>query len=81
MTDPNENLAQAYVKKAERALSCGPIRGIQNGRCHPHIMQCISGYAIMMRAGIRCEIHSCTIESSIGAQSPLLRGELAPQVY
>ena len=65
LIEPNTNLAQGYLKMAENAL------GTMNRERKYNLMFAISAcyysmyyslYAICMKIGIKCEIHSCTIE-------------------
>lgn len=65
LVEPNDNLAQGYLKMAENSL------GTMNREKHYNLMFSISAcyysmyyslYAICMKLGIKCEIHSCTIE-------------------
>lgn len=60
----NDNLCEEYVKKAENAL-----RAVQNLGDNPewqissaYYAMYFSLYAILMKIGIKCEIHSCSIE-------------------
>ncbi|MFT4344129.1 MAG: hypothetical protein ACMXYE_05285 [Candidatus Woesearchaeota archaeon] len=62
--DPNDILCEEYLKKSENAL-----RAVNS--LHDNIEWQISSayyamysslYAILMKAGIKCEIHSCTLE-------------------
>lgn len=65
LIDTNDNLAQGYLKMAENSL------GTMNRERKYNLMFAISAcyysmyyslYAICMKIGIKCEIHSCTIE-------------------
>ena len=65
LTETNDNLAQGYLKMAENSL------GTMNRERKYNLMFAISAcyysmyyslYAICMKIGIKCEIHSCTIE-------------------
>jgi uncharacterized protein (UPF0332 family) len=63
IVDENENLMNAYFKKAENA-----IRAVRNEKDNfeweisaGYYVYYFSSYAILMRLGIKCEIHSCTI--------------------
>jgi len=60
---PNPNLAEAYLKKAEESLES--MRSIKNKDWKistAYYTMYFSLYAILMKIGIKCEIHSCTIE-------------------
>jgi uncharacterized protein (UPF0332 family) len=65
LVDPNDNLTQGYLKMAENSL------GTMNRERKYNLMFAISAcyysmyyslYAICMKLGIKCEIHSCTLE-------------------
>ena len=65
LIEPNDNLTQGYLKMAEDSL------GTMNREKPYNLMFTISAcyysmyyslYAICMKLGIKCEIHSCTIE-------------------
>jgi uncharacterized protein (UPF0332 family) len=65
LTETNDNLTQGYLKMAENSL------GTMNRERKYNLMFAISAcyysmyyslYAICMKIGIKCEIHSCTIE-------------------
>jgi uncharacterized protein (UPF0332 family) len=65
LIDENENLALAYIKMSEDAL--GTMNREKNLNRTFAISACYysmyySLYAILMRIGIKCEIHSCTLE-------------------
>jgi len=65
LIEPNDNLVQGYLKMAEDSL------GTMNREKKYNLMFSISAcyysmyyslYAICMKIGIKCEIHSCTLE-------------------
>jgi uncharacterized protein (UPF0332 family) len=65
IVEPNDNLALGYLKMAENAI------GTMNREKSYNLMFAISAcyysmyyslYAILMKIGIKCEIHSCTLE-------------------
>ena len=65
LNEPNDNLARGYIKMAESAL------GTMNRERQYSLMFSVSAcyysmyyslYAVCMKLGINCEIHSCTIE-------------------
>jgi uncharacterized protein (UPF0332 family) len=63
LTEPNDNLSDAYLQKAEEALETmnsieSPDWIISTG----YYCMYYSLYAVMMKAGIKSEIHTCTIE-------------------
>ena len=61
LIEPNDNLCDAYIKEANDTL-----KEIQEGAKWSTIMgyyACYNAlYALLMKAGIKCEIHDCTIE-------------------
>ena len=65
LVKPSENLADAYLAKSREAL--GVMRTLEEKSYSWAISSCYyamyySVYAILMRMGIKSEIHSCTIE-------------------
>ena len=65
LIEPNDNLAQGYMKMAEEAL------GTMNREKYYNLKFAISAcyysmyysvYAVLMKIGVKCEIHSCTLE-------------------
>ncbi len=63
MREPNTNLAEAYLKKAEEALESMRINTIKDWKISTaYYTIYFSLYAMLTRIGIKCEIHSCTIE-------------------
>jgi len=63
--EPNDNLAEGYLKMAEGSL--GTMNREKNYNLRFAISACYysmyySLYAILMRLGIKCEIHSCTLK-------------------
>jgi uncharacterized protein (UPF0332 family) len=65
LIEPNDNLAKGYLKMAEDSI------GTMNRERKYNLMFAISAcyysmyyslYAVCMKIGIKCEIHSCTIE-------------------
>lgn len=65
MIEPNENLSNGYLIMAENAL--GTMNREKDKNLQFSISACYysmyySFYAILMKAGIKCEIHSCTLE-------------------
>lgn len=62
--EPNENLSKAYLKKAEDALNAAAsLKGNKDWEISSlYYTMYFSLYSILMRVGIKCEIHSCTIE-------------------
>lgn len=63
LVEPNPNLSQAYLKKAEDALESMRINTIKDWKISTaYYTLYFSLYAILVRTGIKCEIHSCTLE-------------------
>jgi len=65
LVEPNDNLALSYLKMAENAI------GTMNREKNYNLMFAISAcyysmyyslYAILRKIGVKCEIHSCTLE-------------------
>lgn len=62
LTRPSGRLAEAYLRKAEnalRAIRAGPTREWKIIAAYYALY--FSVYAVLMKIGIRCEIHSCTL--------------------
>lgn len=63
LIEPNPNLAEAYIKKAEEALKSIGVNIIKDWKISTaYYTTYFSLYALLVRIGIKCEIHSCTIE-------------------
>src|SRR3989338_6976484 len=61
--EPNSDLANAYIKKAEEALESMRVNIIKDWKISTaYYTVYFSLYAILIKIGIKCEIHSCTIE-------------------
>jgi uncharacterized protein (UPF0332 family) len=61
--EPNTNLANAYIKKAEEALEAMRVNTVKDWKISTaYYTFYFSLYALLMKTGIKCEIHSCTIE-------------------
>ena len=65
LVEPNENLSYAYLKMAEASL--GTMRREKEYNLMFSISACYysmyySLYSILMKIGVKCEIHSCTLE-------------------
>jgi len=61
--EPNQNLADAYIRKAEESLETMRINKIKDWKITTSYYSIyFSLYAILQRIGIKCEIHTCTIE-------------------
>src|SRR3989344_9382703 len=63
LIEPNDDLAKAYIKKAEDSLSASLV--LSNNKdwkiSSLYYTMYFSVYSILMKIGIKCGIHSCTI--------------------
>ena len=63
LIEPNSNLAEAYIKKAEEALESMRVNIIKDWKISTaYYTLYFSLYSVLTKIGIKCEIHSCTIE-------------------
>ncbi|MBL7056190.1 hypothetical protein ISS07_04715 [Candidatus Woesearchaeota archaeon] len=63
MIEPNRDLANAYTQKAEEALQSVPLNKVKDWKISTaYYSVYFSLYSILTRMGIKCEIHSCTLE-------------------
>lgn len=63
LIEPNSNLAEAYLKKAEEALESMRVNVIRDWKISTaYYTIYFSIYSLMMKIGLKCEIHSCTLE-------------------
>lgn len=63
LIEPNSDLANAYIAKAEEALESMRINIVKDWKISTaYYTIYFSLYAVLMKSGIKCEIHSCTIE-------------------
>ena len=63
LIEPNTDLANAYIKKAGEALESMRVNIIKDWKISTaHYSIYFSLYALLMKIGVKCEIHSCTIE-------------------
>lgn len=61
--EPNSNLAEEYLRKSEDALeSSNLVRSRDWKISAAYYSMYFSLYAVLMKLGIKCEIHSCTME-------------------
>ena len=64
LIEQNPNLSNEYFEKAENALRA--VKALEGNKewqiSSAYYSMYFSLYAILMRIGIKCEIHSCTIE-------------------
>jgi len=62
LVEPNQDLAKAYLKKAEDSLSAS--LNLDNNKdwkiSSLYYTMYFSVYAVLMKIGVKCEIHSCT---------------------
>jgi len=63
LVEPNEDLSKAYLKKVEDSLRASvALKGNRDWEISSaYYAQYFALYAILMKIGIKCEIHSCTI--------------------
>ena len=74
--EPNSGLAEAYLKKAEEALESMRINIIKDWKISTaYYTLYFSLYSVLMKIGIKCEIHSCTIEFTKRFLRDYLTGE------
>ncbi|HLC57439.1 MAG TPA: hypothetical protein VJH95_02620 [Candidatus Nanoarchaeia archaeon] len=60
--EPNQNLANAYLLKSEQALESLRINTIKDWRiATAYYTMYFAVYSLLMKIGIKCEIHSCTL--------------------
>jgi len=63
LAEPNRNLAEAYMRKAEDSLEAMRTNTIRDWKiATAYYAMYFSLYAVLMRIGVKCEIHSCTVE-------------------
>ena len=63
LVEPNSDIANAYIKKAEEALESMRVNIIKDWKISTaYYTLYFSLYAILMKLGVKYEIHSCTIE-------------------
>ncbi|MBI2666066.1 HEPN domain-containing protein [Candidatus Woesearchaeota archaeon] len=64
LIEQNQNLSQEYIEKAENALMA--VKSLEGNKewqiSSAYYAMYFSLYAILMKLGIKCEIHACTIE-------------------
>lgn len=62
LVDPSENLRIAYIKKAEDSLAVIGIPVSRDWKLITAYYTIYQGiYSLLVKIGIKCEIHSCTI--------------------
>ncbi len=63
LIEPSQNLAEAYIKKAEESLISLKENSVKEWKITTaYYSMYFSLYAILNRIGVKCEIHACTIE-------------------
>jgi len=63
LIESNSNIAEAYIKKSEEALESMRVNIIKDWKISTaYYTLYFSLYSILTKIGIKCEIHSCTIE-------------------
>ncbi|MBU0461510.1 MAG: HEPN domain-containing protein [Nanoarchaeota archaeon] len=63
LIEPNENLMRAYLKKAQNALKVTTnVPDLEWKVVAAYYSIYYSVYALLMKIGIKSEIHSCTVE-------------------
>ncbi len=63
LIEPNSNLSEAYIKKSEEALESIRVNVIKDWKISTaYYTIYFSLYSVLTKIGIKCEIHSCTIE-------------------
>jgi len=65
LVDPSENLSESYIKMSENAL--GTMNRERKYNLAFSISACYysmyySLYSVLMKLGVKCEIHSCTLK-------------------
>jgi uncharacterized protein (UPF0332 family) len=62
LIDPNNNLSKAYLLKSEKSLESMAILNDKDWKISAaYYSMYFSLYAILMKIGVKCEIHVCTI--------------------
>ena len=62
LIEPNSNLAEAYIKKAEESLESIRVNVIKDWKISTaYYTLYFSLYSVLTKIGVKCEIHSCTI--------------------
>ena len=66
LIEPNDNLAEEYFKNAEDTLRIANLVKDSGSNMwlatHKYYTEYLSAYSLLMKIGIKSEIHSCTIE-------------------
>lgn len=62
LVEPNGNLAEAYIAKAESSLETSRLAKSKDWKISAaYYAMYFSVYAILQKTGVKCEIHTCTI--------------------
>ena len=78
IVEPNENLAHSYIKMAEDAIGTMSRERSYNlvfSISAAYYSMYYSLYSVLMKIGIKCEIHSCTLELMRTLLSDIYSGE------
>lgn len=65
LTEPNDNLSREYLENAEESLKV--LRSINETKSNmwlattKYYIEYFAVYSVLMKIGIKCEIHDCTI--------------------
>jgi uncharacterized protein (UPF0332 family) len=63
---PNDNLAEEYYRNAEETLFVANLSKSSGSNMwlatHKYYTEYLAAYALLMKIGVKSEIHSCTIE-------------------
>ncbi|MCK5699337.1 MAG: hypothetical protein KAH93_05795, partial [Candidatus Aenigmarchaeota archaeon] len=64
IVEPNKNLSKVYIEKSEKALdAAGSLKNNKDWEISSsYYAMYFALYAILMKIGIKCENHTCTIE-------------------
>ncbi|MCX6707543.1 MAG: hypothetical protein NT001_05390 [Candidatus Woesearchaeota archaeon] len=64
LAEPNKNMSQSYIKMAEESIAI--LSGVEKSRIWTattsYYIFYYSLYSLMLRIGVKCEIHSCSLE-------------------
>lgn len=64
ISSPNENMSESYIKMAEESI--GILRKVEDSKIWTattaYYIFYYSLYSLMLRIGIKCEIHTCSLE-------------------
>ena len=64
LIEPNENMSKSYISMAEESIHI--LKGVEKSRiwtaATTYYIFYYALYALMLRIGVKCEIHSCSLE-------------------